>query len=107
MSRPLSTNPLTKSAPIATVRREQVTNDPLGDILSQANNRSGTGSPLPESETNAYASPQPSSQAAFFPSRPASTGDVTDMLADQLLADCRCALFFFSLLNRLNLDFIE
>lgn len=98
-SRPNSmNNPLSKAPPLATIKREVITNDPLADPLSPAlhsNNRSSSNSPVPEPRQEetynnySYTSPAPS----YAPSlaRPASVvvADPTEILAEQILSNCQ------------------
>jgi hypothetical protein len=106
-NRPLTNNLLAKSSPIASIKREQAAFDPLLDNnlplqSQQASNRSSSNSPLLSVEqrernveidsSQGYPSHvPPTGQSGVRPSSMMSGGgtDVADVVADQILSDCR------------------
>jgi hypothetical protein len=109
----LSNNSLSRAPPIASVKREQVALDPLLDnpLMSTPQRNSETGFTDPLSQAPSQFSTPPPSQGGFErnslvesnnttpynntpppyprPSSVQSTTDLTDVLAEQILTNCR------------------
>lgn len=92
-NRPMSNN-FTKAPPLATVRREQASYDPLFDHLS-GQTRGSSSSPKTEGSNrnsdndNSYPPTAGFSSTPFASSRLSTGGDIVEMMAEMILQDTR------------------